>query len=113
MVARRYEWLLTDKVYKTKDIDIFLDSKSSLNLEKYFFDHGWDINNGSISQYFESNNVLVTIDLRTDLNFKYNIQFNELLNEADNDLGINIISNHHYYKIMFENFIKFKMLLVT
>lgn len=113
VVARRYDWLIDNYSYQTKDIDIFYDTKYDLIIRELFYKHGWDVNDTSISQYFEINNILVNIDLRSDSKIKFNISFYDLLKNVDRELDINVISRDHYYKIMLYNFLFFKKYIAS
>ncbi len=113
VVARRYDWLIKDSCYQTKDIDIFFDNKYLSDILKIFVDNGWDLYNGLISQYFESQNILVSIDLINNFEHKFNISFEDLLKKADRDLGINMISKYDYANVMLKNFFTFKKNIKT
>lgn len=104
VVARRYNWLLGDSDYQTKDIDIFCQPNSLSTIRQAFFNNGWDLDTNEISQYFESQQILVTIDLRSDFQAKFNLSFDDLLNKSEKVNYINIIGKEHYYKIMLYNF---------
>jgi hypothetical protein len=108
IVARRYDWLLDNSNFNSKDIDIFCEEYAILSIQKVFESYGWDVYNGKISQFFESQNLLVTIDLRSDVENRYQIKFDEILDNVDIVDGVNIIDSYYYHYIMLSNFFNFK-----
>ena len=108
VVARRYQWLLNDDIFNSKDIDIFCNEQSINEIKKCFSLNGWDVYDQRISQFFEVDNILVSIDLRSDIEERFKLKFNDILNSADNIFAINVINNYYYHEVMVHNFFHFK-----
>lgn len=108
VVGRRYKWLLNDEIFGSKDIDIYCHKNMINEIKKVFVLNGWDVFENQISQFFESQNLLVSIDLRVDIEERHNTKFDEILVYSDKINGVNIINEYYYHKVMLHNFSNYK-----
>ena len=108
IIARRYNWLIENKEFDSKDIDIICNKNSIEKIINTFDDNGWDVENNKISQFFEHEQLLVNIDLQTNNLSKFKLSFKELYENSENYNGMTLISEHHYHFIMINNFLRFK-----
>jgi len=108
LVARRYDWLINDGEFNSKDIDIYCREENILDVLAAFKRNGWDIYNGKIKQYFDHHEMLVKIDLRTDSEKRYKLKINDLLKRSEQLNNIQIIGEEDYHEIMIFNLLNFK-----
>jgi hypothetical protein len=111
LLARRYNWLIKDSEFNSKDIDIFCSEENVLDIIQTFKKNGWDIYNGKIKQFFEHCEMLVTIDLRSDMEERYGLTMASLMDRSENLNNVNIIGEADYHEIMMLNLFKFKKYL--
>jgi thymidylate kinase len=103
LVARRYDWLINDGEFNSKDIDIYCREENILEVLSAFKKNGWDIYNGKIKQYFDHHEMLVKIDLRTDSEKRYKLKINDLVKRSEQFNNIQIIGEDDYHEIMILN----------
>ncbi|WP_435189535.1 hypothetical protein ACMAZA_01900 [Pseudothioglobus sp. nBUS_23] len=108
LVARRYDWLINDSKFNSKDIDIYCREEHILEIVTVFKRNGWDIYNGKIKQYFDHHEMLVKIDLRTDSEKRYKLKINDLFKRSEQFNNIQIIGEIDYHEIMISNLLYFK-----
>ena len=107
-IARRYDWLINDSDFNSKDIDIFCSEDSALEVISVFKKNGWDVYNGRIKQFFDSCEILVTIDLRFDTEKRYGLDIDGLIERSEDVNNIKMICELDYHEIMMSNLFKFK-----
>jgi len=108
IVPKRYGWLLSDNEYKSRDIDIFVLPEYKDSALDIFRLHGWDVYENVICQFFECNQLLVRIDLRTDLEKRHGMVFTKILEKSDLINKLNIIDRRNYHVLMLDNALKYK-----
>jgi hypothetical protein len=104
VVAKRYDWLFSSNDFKGKGIDIVCDINHLKDIEKIFSKNGWEVYSGKIFQFFECQNIIVSIDLCFNSKDKYEIEFNEILQQSDKNNEINIVDENIHHRIIYFSF---------
>ena len=107
-VSKRYDWLLSDHEYNSRDIDIFVLPEYKNSAIDIFKSHGWDVYKNIICQFFECSQLLVRIDLRVDIDKRHRMNFEKILKKSDFVNKLNIIDEHNYHLLMLDNALKYK-----
>lgn len=103
IIARRYKWLLANDQFDSKDIDILCDENEFDILIDTFSQHGWDIYNNKISQYFANIKKIVQVDIKTFKQTGIDKQFLNILSNHQKFKGIKIIDEESYLKLIIKN----------